>query len=615
MSSCADPAGNDVVEGSGQCAADCYGSCCGGVCVDVSANALNCGACGTACAAGQGCLSGSCVVGCDGGLFDCGAGCVDVVNNGKNCGACGQDCGPSAVCSNGECKNGCEAGLSACAGSCTELRIDAANCGACGTACAAGMNCAIGVCGCAPGLGDCDGDPANGCEANGACACLPNETRPCYTGNPATRGVGACHDGVQTCNPQGSNWSLCGGQVVPQFDACNNGVDDDCDHTIDETPDEDGDGFTSCGGDCCDSLGQGCAADPSKVNPGAYDFVGNALDDDCDGIVDNPPATSCSTNTLTNGVTANDLAKAMDLCQFTNGDPGRWGVISTQLLRADGSGSPENIQVGVLSSLGGGVPAVTSTMAVLSSGTARGKGDPGYIIPGSDDPFGAGISYEGTSEVLAPIMYTAYHNGELQTASGCPAGATLVNDSVLLRLTLRAPTNAQGFSFNFRFFSSEYPIYLCSAFNDFFLALLTSAHTEIPPDHNISFDANGNPVSVNNAFFTTCVAQTCNYAFMGDDQDYDGCPGIAPNMTCSANQCQTSYGACPDGAAALAAYGNSLNEAGATSWLTTQAPVLPGEEITLDLHIWDTSDHILDSLVMLDNFEWLIEPTAVVTFN
>ncbi len=30
-------------------------------------------------------------------------------------------------------------------------------------------------------------------------------------------------------------------------------------------------------------------------------------------------------------------------------------------------------------------------------------------------------------------------------------------------------------------------------------------------------------------------------------------------------------------------------------------------------YIWDTSDQQLDSLVLIDDFEWLIEPTAVVT--
>ena len=84
-----------------------------------------------------------------------------------------------------------------------------------------------------------------------------------------------------------------------------------------------------------------------------------------------------------------------------------------------------------------------------------------------------------------------------------------INDSVHLHIKMRAPKNAQGFSFDFRFFSREYPYYVCSRFNDFFLTLLTDESGKpiagVNPDGNISFDKAGNPVSVNNAFFTTCA--------------------------------------------------------------------------------------------------------------
>ena len=44
---------------------------------------------------------------------------------------------------------------------------------------------------------------------------------------------------------------------------------------------------------------------------------------------------------------------------------------------------------------------------------------------------------------------------------------------------------------------------------------------------------------------------------------------------------------------------------GATGWLTSQAPVSPGEEFTLEFMIWDAGDGILDSSVLLDNFTWV----------
>jgi hypothetical protein len=52
---------------------------------------------------------------------------------------------------------------------------------------------------------------------------------------------------------------------------------------------------------------------------------------------------------------------------------------------------------------------------------------------------------------------------------------------------------------------------------------------------------------------------------------------------------------------------------GGTVWLNTTAPVVPGETITIDFMVFDVSDCILDSLALLDQFEWLIDPTEVGT--
>jgi hypothetical protein len=394
--------------------------------------------------------------------------------------------------------------------------------------------------------------------------------------------------------------------VVPKTEVCGNGKDDDCDGATDENLDEDGDGWGACDGDCCDSLASGCAVDPAKVNPGAYDFPGNYLDDDCDGTFDNVSPRDCSPNTVTSNISADGLVRAMDLCQFTSGDPEKWGVISASLSLAGGSGTPEQQQLGILKKLGGSIaPLQGQTLAVMSSGTGRGVGDAAYV-----NPYDPGFDADTLS--TAPTAYTSAHGGMLQTVAGCPSGETSVRDSVQLRLRLRAPTNANGFQFKFRFFSAEYPEYLCSSYNDFFLVLMHGAHSEIPADHNISFDANGSPVSVNNAFFTTCLPKFCGYLHDGVDLDDDGCPD---SLECRAGYCATVHGACPDGAADLAAFENLYDMAGATSWLTTTAPVVPGEEFYLEFYIWDTSDQWLDSLVIIDDFQWRIDPTKVETFN
>jgi hypothetical protein len=71
-------------------------------------------------------------------------------------------------------------------------------------------------------------------DCNGLVDDLP--TTDCYDGPPATRGVGLCRAGVQQCvkNPDGSyGLSVCQGQVLPGSEVCN-ALDDDCDGVVDE---------------------------------------------------------------------------------------------------------------------------------------------------------------------------------------------------------------------------------------------------------------------------------------------------------------------------------------------------------------------------------------------
>ena len=66
-----------------------------------------------------------------------------------------------------------------------------------------------------------------------------------------------------------------------------------------------------------------------------------------------------------------------------------------------------------------------------------------------------------------------------------------------IRVTLRVPTNARSFAFDFVYLTSEYPEWSCTEYNDTFVALLRSAQL----NGNISFDALHNTIQVNSALF------------------------------------------------------------------------------------------------------------------
>ena len=69
--------------------------------MDLSANNMNCGMCGMACAAGQACAAGIC--GCPTGRSACGGACVNVQTDMRHCGACDKPCGTGAACVLGQC--------------------------------------------------------------------------------------------------------------------------------------------------------------------------------------------------------------------------------------------------------------------------------------------------------------------------------------------------------------------------------------------------------------------------------------------------------------------------------------------------------------------------------
>ena len=123
--------------GEGHCCSNGQGLC-GGRCMSLESDPVNCGACGNVCLSGL-CSGGQC---CSIGQALCNGICAPLESDPVNCGACGH------ICSNGLCGGGqcCLAGQGLCNGTCATLANDPANCGACGSQCLAGQVCSGAQC-------------------------------------------------------------------------------------------------------------------------------------------------------------------------------------------------------------------------------------------------------------------------------------------------------------------------------------------------------------------------------------------------------------------------------------------------------------------------------------
>ena len=207
---------------------------------------------------------------------------------------------------------------------------------------------------------------------------------------------------------------------------CNSGPNDDADK----------DGWTPAQGDCND-------CDPN-VNPGAVDVppepngdggMTMPVDSDCNGKFD-PPA-PCDATLALDDVTPMDGAKAIDLCNTAMPNDKKWGVISAAYVRADGGPAtldPTMPQVGIQPDFGPNVKVQGGKrMLLLSAGTARTPSQPGAC----------GTESCGFIPGNAP-------SGFPQNVPGCSGGSN-INEDIGLDLKIRAPSNATGFKFNFKF--------------------------------------------------------------------------------------------------------------------------------------------------------------------
>jgi hypothetical protein len=343
----------------------------------------------------------------------------------------------------------------------------------------------------------------------------------------------------------------------------------------------------------------GFVCDPNPLN---YDILGNGCDDDGDGHVDNVILCDSTVPTGPSASTATQILNAMEVCHAA--DATHWGIVSASLNYGYSTGSQVGAgdsnfayQYGVLQTFGsGGVKSQEgAAFGLLSSGTAD-----------INDTQDNGPYFKGSKNGMQQNTDGAVPPGFPQTTkSGCQP-ASDVHDVVDLNVQLKVPANAKGLQFDFNFYSGEWPEYVCSSFNDSFIAYLKSEAFNSGSPGNISFDTNGNPVSVNIGFFNVCSPAPA----------VTGCDGTVGSASCTAGAgaltgtgfddsgqyCTTSGQ--PVLIPGLSQGGQTASGGGSTGWLTSTAPVKAGETITLDFIIWDTGDAQYDSSVLMDYLTW-----------
>jgi hypothetical protein len=183
--------------------------------------------------------------------------------------------------------------------------------------------------------------------------------------------------------------------------------------------------------------------------------------------------------------------------------------------------------------------------------------------PGSPDPMGF-MKCDGVGDCSNTLQ------AQWDLGAGDP------NDRMWFNFQVTAPAvakgavaDANGYSFDFAFFSAEFPEWVDTAFNDIFVVWQTSSEYT----GNITF-IKGQPLTVT-ALWPIDYQGECA---LFDPQ----CVGEDPHLE------GTGY----------------RKDGGATGWYKASSGVTPGETFGLSFAIFDMGDSTYDTTAILDNWRW-----------
>jgi hypothetical protein len=365
----------------------------------------------------------------------------------------------------------------------------------------------------------------------------------------------------------------------------------DCAHSTGDQ-DGDGDGFSRADGDCDDC--------ESARGPGAIDIPNNDLDEDCDGEDATRSAPACDASFKPESVQPEDAAGTLGICSEPSRSSHLPGLIQATWSRLKGGTKlGDGRQVWLTEKFGTIAAREGERLLVLSTGVARDVHDKAYT-PDCDALGVTRLSTGDWSSSAEPPKGYPRDESRCKPGTGTGNGAPLAYNDVILELTLRVPSNARSFSFDSMFFTQEYPDFVCSPYNDFFVAFVDPAPAG-HEDGNVLFDSEGDTIGVNTGLLAVCK---------------EADPGrVARSITCEAGPALLKDTGFDAGESRCAAKFSTLRDIGgaSTGWLHTIVPIKPGKIITLRFVLWDSGDPLLDSTVLIDNFQWSLEAPEIGT--
>jgi hypothetical protein len=326
-----------------------------------------------------------------------------------------------------------------------------------------------------------------------------------------------------------------------------------------DSGDGDGDGDTGDGdgdGDTGDGDGDGDTGDGDgdPIIPCPLQDAHVPCDDlDADpfhalglGCPGNPPATTPVSATTFNA-SDSDSWKVAE--QF--GTSGTWSAHEGEKLLIISTGTlpdPNNMGQVVLAS------------GAAQPGTDNGNNDGVNSLPNPIEPIdgSGGVPFENCDGVN-DCSDTLQAQWDL--------GMGEANDLIWFRFDVTVPADAEGYEFDFAFFSSEFPEWVDTQYNDIFVVWSTSeTYTG-----NVTF-IDGQPLTI--------TALDNEIVYQGNNGQIAG-TGVNGNM--------------------MGPIG------GSTGWFTATGSAAPNEDFTLAWALFDMGDAFYDTTVILDDFRWSCE--------